>query len=465
MRKSSAVSRTVIAAIIIIVIVVAGVGGYYYYESISAPKLSGSITVVAMAGYNDAALKAIAADFMAQHPGVQINVVGIPYGSIVSDALTAFKANQSIYDVISLGSVGFLGQLGPYLLNLTPYMKSSQYFPSTWNSSDVISALLSLYSYKGAQVGLPEAGGAMLFYYRPSLFNNATNQKLFQQQYGYPLPNPANTTLTLQQLVDVAQFFNGQHGSKYGIVLMSGSGDDDAIQTFEALMASARVSASNTMGPVTAQYGVLFTSTGKPIFNTSVAENVMSYYLKLVSASEDPLSSSYETVPGFFAKGDSAMMIYWNPPALYLNNPNRSAIVGDWAVSPYFPGGHSILGGTGLGVYKYSKNVKLAVAFIEFATSPQEAIKFVQLDSLMPFRYSIFRQTIQSKPAYAEALSAIASTMSESVPGTANVPYWGQISAAFRGELPSMYYGKITVTQGMTYIEQAAYQAMSQYSA
>ena len=436
--------------------------GAKVYTGVSPPPpLSGTINVVAMAGYNDAALKQIASDFMASHPGTKVNVVLIPYGSVVTDALTAFRSNQSIYDVISLGSVGFLGQLGPYLLNIAPYMSSPSWFPASWNSSDMISSLFALYSYNGQQVGLPEAGGAMLFYYRPSYFNNVTNQQLFFAQYGYPLPNPANTTLTLQQLVDVANFFNGQHGAKYGIVLMTGSGDDDAIQTFEGLMAGARVNATSTMGPVTSVYGDLFTSTGQPIFNTTAAQTVMSDYLKLAAASEDPMTSSYETVPGYFAHGDAPMMIYWNHPALYLNNPNRSTIVGDWAVAPTMPSGHSILGGTGLGIYKYTQNLPLAVEFVEFATSPSEAWKFAQLDSLMPFRYSVFNQLIQAKPAYAQTLHAISSTMATSVPGTANVPYWGQVSAAFRGELPSMYNKQESISVGMNHIETATIQAAS----
>ncbi|MEM4092851.1 MAG: extracellular solute-binding protein [Conexivisphaerales archaeon] len=447
-QAASAITRASVSA-----------GATAYVGVSPPPPLSGTINVVAMAGYNDAALKQIANDFMAQHPGTKINIDEIPYGSVVSDALTAFQANQSIYDVISLGSVGFLGQLGPYLLNIGPYMASASWFPSSWNSSDMITSLLSLYSYGGVQVGLPEAGGAMLFYYRPSYFNNATNQQLFQQEYGYALPNPVNTTLTLQQLVNVADFFNGQHGAKYGIVLMTGSGDDDAIQTYEGLIASARVSATSSMGQVNSVYGDLFTSNGVPIFNTTIGQTVMSDYLKLAAASEDPMASAYETVPGYFAAGDAPMMIYWNPPALYLNNPNRSAIVGDWAVAPTMPGGVSILGGTGLGIYKNTQNLPLAVAFIEFATSPSEASKFVQLDSLTPFRYSVFNQQVKANPSYAEALSAIASTMSTSIPGTANVAYWGQVSAAFRGELPIMYSGQESISTGMTHIEIATYQA------
>ncbi|MDG7035576.1 MAG: extracellular solute-binding protein [Nitrososphaerota archaeon] len=472
-KDIKSITKAVSAIIVIVVIVIAGAGGYYYYSTTikkptpSSPptQLSGSITVLAQSGYNDAALKQIAANFMASHPNTTVTIDDVPYSSEVTTVLTAEKANQSIYDIITTSSTGFIGPLGPYLLDLSPYLQNSTYFPPSWNASDVIQSLYQLYTENGEILAIPMTASTFLLYYRPSYFTNATNQQEFRAQYGYPLPNPGNTTLTLQQLVDVATFFNGAHGSQHGIVLMSDSGDDDMIQTYVALLDSARFQASSSMGPVTTPYGAIFTSTGQPIINTTVGENVLRAYLQLVNVSDEPLVASFETAPNLFASGGAAMMIYQNIPALYLSNPNRSNITNDWAVAPSFPGGYSNLGGEGFSIMKNTKNLPLALAFLEYMTSPNESVYFTTIDSLMPFRYSGFASFEASNPTYQVALQAIASNLASSVAGYSNAPYWTQIATNFAGQVPYIYnsghFNNESIVNGANTIEQDIYNAMS----
>src|SRR5271157_6140509 len=285
------IAKTTLAVLIIVIVILAGAGGYYYYTTTTSTTstttvLSGHITVAAESGYNDAAIGKIASDFMAAHPGTTVTVTTLSFDNALTSYETAFSANTSTYDVLFFPNVGYIGSIQQYLLDLNPYVNNPAYFPASWNMSDILPSMIAPFQIGGHLYAIPNTGDVMLFFYRPSFFNNATNQGEFQTQYGYALPNPATTTLTLQQTVDVANFFNGQHGSKYGMEFMTGPGDDDMIQTFLTLLGGARTTASSisTYGAVSAPYGDMFSSSGGILSNTTMFQGVLSDFVQLIHA-------------------------------------------------------------------------------------------------------------------------------------------------------------------------------------
>jgi len=470
-----------LAVVVVVIILLAAGGAYYYYSTLpttpsttsmtssmmtsapmvstSSPTLSGSITVAAEAGYSDSALKQIAKDFMAQYPGTTVNVVLVAYDTALTDYTTAFSANQSVYDVMIVPNVGYLGPLSQYLLNFEPYLSNTAYFPASYNYSDIIPSLLSPFTIQGNLYGLPYSSDTMLFFYRPSYFNSVTNQQAFQAQYGYALPNPANTTFTVQQLVDVANFFNGKHGAKYGIIEMTGPGDDDMLDSIIQLYSGVRTANSATYGPVAAPYGALFTANGQILTNTTSFQTTMAAFVQLIKASENPLTASFESVTGTFASGDAPMFIYWSTPVFVLGNSTSSSIVNDWAVAPTMPGGVSNNGGEALSIFKYTRNLPLALAFAAFATNPTESINYMKLNSLLPARYSGFSYATQYLGLSQQIVKIFLSNLASSVQGVSNVPYWPQISTYIRGEVPSIYSGSVTVAQGCSVITSESVQA------
>ena len=448
-KKYGAISRTAIAAIVIVIVVVAAFGSYEYYlttlpKKPAAPTLSGSITVVAQAGENDAALAQIAKNFEELHPGVTINIVSISFGNALTDYLTAFSENQDAYDIIYFPNIGWLGKLQPYLLNLTPYINNPEYFPPSYNWSDIMPSMLDQFKFGNTLYAIPYLGDVMMFYYIPSYFNNVTNQELFKQEYGYNLPNPGNTTITLQQLVDIANFFNGKHGAKYGIVMMNDAVADDMTETFTALFAAPRVSMDSVYGPVTPPYDELFTSNGEFLSNTTIFRQTLNYFAALENDSANEFNSGFLTTPETFATGVAPMMLYWTPAMLSLQN---SSIKGQWAIAKAFPGGVSNLGGVAFGIYKYTKNLPLALAFLAFATSPNQSVYYMTLDDLLPCRYSMFTYAIQHGIFPASDLKAMESYMSNAVMGEPNIPNWPPVLAYLQGEIPLIAYGKITPAQ------------------
>lgn len=453
------IAKTSLAVLVIVIIVIAGAGVYFLATSSSPSStttgLSGHITVAAESGYNDAALKKIADDFMAAHPGTTVTVVTLSFDTALQSYQTAFSQNQSSYDVLFFPNVGYIGSIQQYLLDLNPYVNNPQYFPTSWNYSDILPTMIAPFQIGGHLYAIPNTGDAMLFFYRPSFFNSTANQSAFQAQYGYSLPDPGTQTLTLKQTVDVANFFNGAHGSKYGIEFMTGPGDDDMIQTFLTLLGGARTASNATAlyGPVTSPYGNMFTSDGKILSNTPMFQSVLSDFVQLIKTSEDPLTATFTTVPGTFEAGDAPMMLYWSYPILFLGS-NTSAVAGDWAVAPTTPGGVSETGGVGLGVFKYTQNLPLSLAFLEFATSPSESVYYTTINSLAPFRYSGFTYALQNNLLPASIVDQLLSNLQNSVQGPGNIAYWPQVSTYFRGEVPNIVSGSETVAQGAAKITQ-----------
>ncbi len=454
-KRLKSISKMTNAAIIIIIIVIIAVaGGYEYYVTTLpkkpvAPVLTGSITVVAQAGENDAALEQIAKNFEAQHPGVTINIVSISFGNALTDYLTAFSENQDAYDIIYFPNIGWLGKLEPYLLNLTPYTNNPEYFPSSYNWSDILPSMLNQFKFGNTLYAIPYLGDVMMFYYIPSYFTNTTNQMLFKQEYGYNLPNPGNQTITLQQLVDIANFFNGQHGAKYGIVMMNDAVADDMTETLTALFAAPRVSMDSVYGQVTPPYGELFTSNGQLLTNTTIFVQTLNDFAALENDSANEFNSGFLTTPETFATGVAPMMLYWTPAMLSLQ---KSPIAGQWAIAKTFVGGVSNLGGVAFGVYKYTKNLPLALAFLEYATSENASVYYMTMDDLLPFRYSMFAYGIQHGIFPASDLTAMENYLSNAVQGEPNLPNWPPLLSYLQGEIPLIASGKITAAQAASSI-------------
>jgi len=453
------IAKTTLAVLIIVIVIIAGAGGYYYYTtttgSTTTTGLSGHITVAAESGYNDAALKKIAADFMAANPGTTVNVVTLSFDTALQSYETAMSANLSTYDVLYFPNVGYLGSIQQYMLNLNPYINNQAYFPTSYNYSDILPSMVAPFKINGNLYALPNTGDAMLFFYRPSFFNSTVNQAAFLTQYGYALPNPGKATLTIQQTVDVANFFNGQHGAKYGIEFMTGPGDDDMIQTFLTLLGGPRVANQSLYGAVSAPYGDMFTSDGKIISNTPTFKTALSQFVQLIKASEDPLTATFTTVPGTFQAGDSPMMLYWSYPILFLGNATQGPLVAhDWAVAPTTPGGISETGGVGLGIFKHTQNLPLSLAFLEYSTTSSESVIYTSVDSLVPFRYSDFKIAIQQHLFSTSLVNELLSNLQNSVQGPGNIAYWPQVSTYFRGEVPNMVSGSETIAQGAAKITQ-----------
>jgi spermidine/putrescine-binding protein len=187
--------------------------------------------------------------------------------------------------------------------------------------------------------------------------------------------------------------------------------------------------------------------------NTSLFINGLSSYDKILSASEQPLVANFGSIVSYFGDGDAPMMVQYTYPMFFLNT---TSIGTDWAVAPTFPGGHSIFGGQCWSIFKYTKNLPLALAFTEFATSQSESVKYMTLDGLFPFRYSQFPYASAYLHISPGLINTVLNLMSTSIQGDNNVPYGPLIGRTFAGEMALVYYGTATPAQAASVITSTA---------
>lgn len=467
MRKNErGISRAFTAIIVIVIIVIAGIGIYFAYTTTITPTTSsttssttstttsGSITLAVEPGYDDAALEQVAKNYEASHPGTTINIADVGYDAVDSDYVTAFSAHQDIYDVVYFSNAGELAPFDQWLVPLQTYLNNTTYFPSTYNFSDLIPSTYAAYKINGNLLGLPIQADAMLMFYQPSYFTNATNQQEFMAEFGYALPNPGTTTLNATELVDVANFFTNAHGSKYGILFNADPDDDDMLQTFSQLVVGTRLADVSTFGPVNPTYGVLYSSTGQLLMNSSAYVPLLSNMAQLVKDTEAPFTGTFGDAVSYFQKnGTSPILISFSYPMGYLNDTNGAYGTG-WAIAPTEVGGAAVLGGIGLGIYNGTKNLPLALSFVAYATSSQQDLNYWNLDSLAPPRYSDI--TLVEQTGFPSAiLNTFYKNLATAVQIEANEPYEPYLGASFVATMPYLVSGSITASTAANEIETA----------
>ena len=480
-RPKKGITTAVLAVIIIVVIVIAAIGIYYATTTTTtsttttttttsttfttttttnttSSATSGSITIAVEPGYDDAALKQVAANYEASHPGTTINIADVAYPAVDTDYVTAFSAHQDIYDVVYFSNAGQLAPFDQWLVPLQSYMTNTAYFPSTYNFSDIIPTTYAAYNISGNLLGLPIQADAMLMFYQPSYFTNSTNQQQFMSEYGYPLPNPGASTINATQLVNIANFFTGAHGSKYGILFNADPDDDDMLQTFSQLVAGTRLSDTSLYGPVNPTYGVLYSSTGQLLMNSSAYIPLLSDMAQLVKDTEAPFSGTFgDSVNYFQVNGTSPILISFSYPMGYLNDTNGAYGTG-WAIAPKEIGGTAVLGGIGLGIYNGTKNLPLALSFVAYATSSQEDLNYWKLDSLAPPRYSDIA-TVEQSGFPSAILNTFYSNLATAVQIEANEPYEPTLGSSFVATMPYLVSGSVSASTAAALIETSAVNA------
>jgi len=462
--RKTGITQAILAVIVIVIIVIAGVGVYFAYVSTTGKTtttssgVSGSITVAVEPGYSDAALAQVAKDYEASHPGTTINFADVAYPAVDTDYVTAFSAHQDVYDVVYFSNAGQLAPFDQWLVPLQNYVTNTTYFPSNYNMSDIIPTTYAAYTINGNLLGLPIQADAMLMFYQPSYFTNSTNQQEFMSQYGYPLPNPGTTTLNATELVNIANFFTGAHGSKYGVLFNADPDDDDMLQTFSQLVVGTRLADTSAFGAVNPTYGVLYSSSGQLLINSSAYVSLLSSMAQLVKDTEAPFSGTFGDSVNYFQKpGTSPILISFSYPMGYLNDTN-GAYGSGWAIAPTEVGGAAVLGGIGLGVYNGTKNLPLALSFIAYATGAQEDVNYWKLDSLAPPRYSDIT-TIEQSGFPSAILNTFYSNLANAVQIEANEPYEPTLGSSFVATMPYLVSGAITASTAAALIETSAVNA------
>lgn len=242
------------------------------------------------------------------------------------------------------------------LLNLQPYIAQNppDGFPTGWSRS-----LLGMQEFGEAVAGLPFHDGPECLIYRRDLFEDSTEIKNYQAQYGKPLTVPE----TWEDFKNTARFFHRPEQNLYGTVF---AGLPDGHNTvFDFCL------------QLWTRGGELTDANGQVNINTYTAAEGLTYYRDILRDQQavHPYTMCYESVQSgmAFARGEAAMMVNWFGFASMCEVIDESLVKGkvDIAPVPHTPGHQP----ASLNVYwlytigSGSKHKQVAYDFIRFAIS------------------------------------------------------------------------------------------------
>lgn len=178
--------------------------------------------------------------YASQHPGVAIKVDAVPLNDWHDYNFNQFKAHRTNF-VAAVMDSQWLGEAvsGGHVLELSSWLKQNlrvtDFYPYLFAAYSQYPQRLPgetgvLNLNHGHFYGIPWEADAMGFAYRKDWFSDPANQKAFMARYHHPLAVPQS----MDQIVEIADFFTNPAKGRYGIAVHEQPGYDAASETFNS---------------------------------------------------------------------------------------------------------------------------------------------------------------------------------------------------------------------------------------
>jgi trehalose/maltose transport system substrate-binding protein len=315
--------------------------------------------------------KAAAARFT-QDTGIEVNVIAGPQSS--TDRYSAyqrfFQGQSADVDVMMIDVI-WPGALAPHLVDLNPTLstEAKQHYPSIIENNTV----------DGKLVAMPWFADFGLLYYRTDLL----------QKYG--VSGPPKTWDELEK--QAQQIMDGEKASNptfTGFVFQGNA--------YEGLTCDALEWLASSGG------GTIVDANNSATVNNPQAVAILNKVRGWVGTISPRGVTGYqeEDARNTFQAGNAAFMRNW-PYAYALSNKDDSPVKGKFDVVPLpaEPGNKPVgaVGGSQLGVSKYSKHQEAGVEFVRYLTSPEVQTWRATVGSFVP--------TIPSVAEHADVLKVM----------------------------------------------------------
>jgi multiple sugar transport system substrate-binding protein len=324
--------------------------------------------------------------------GVRVRADLVPYGPQWHDKIAAeFAARGSGFDLAMFDSQSmseFASSNHVVLLN--DYLAKSDKI----KTSDFSEAALRQYGEypegSGNIFALPVNQDAMGLVYRKDLFENPAEKAAFKEKYGYDLAVPD----TYDQLRDISEFFTRPEQNLYGLASY-GSRDYDAVTSpFDGVLWSF---GGELWDPETKK--------AEGVINSDIAVEALTFYRDLFEYMPPGASGwFYDEVNNAVHTGIVAMAINWYyfffvhaDPAInpHADNMGYAMLPGQIGQDGQFRRFASV-GGQGLSISSYSKNVDEAWKFLEWFMTTDIQWKWVEIGA------QTGRMDVLTSPRYTE---------------------------------------------------------------
>lgn len=363
-----------------------------------------------------------------EETGIAVNVIQEPWGSFGDVFFAEMAAQGTSYDMV-IGDSQWLGQSttqGHYV-DLTEFMNSEGLTES------VTDATLTYYGEyppgSGTYWAYPTEGDANGWAYRKDLFEDPAEMEAFEAAYGYPLDVPT----TMDQLMDIAEFFTRPDEGLYGSAIYTQADYDGLTMGFQNMLFSFGGDWSDEN----------FNPDG--VINSPESVAALEFYRELYECCQPPGMSNafFAEVNDAFISGQAAMGMNYFAFFPALANPEVNPYAEDtgYFVNPEGPNGDHFasLGGQGISIISYidPERQEAAKDFIRWFGQDEVQAEWGQLGG-----YSANKNVLASEEflEVAPFNAAFAETMGI-VKDFYNIPVYGELLRVAQDELGAYVVG------------------------
>ncbi|NBD27402.1 sugar ABC transporter substrate-binding protein [Paenibacillus glycinis] len=292
-------------------------------------------------------LPKFADEFTKENPNIKVNVQALPWDQGHDKLLTAVASKKGP-DVVQMGSswvaefadAGVLADLSPYVTQY-PELNPDNFYPGA----------VAAGKYNDKYVSSPWYVETRVLFYRTDMLKSVGFDKA-----------PA----TWDELSDAAQKLTKAGGSgKYGMSI------DPKEQSLGFMF--ARQNGANW-----------FTADNQPNFNDPKFVEAVSYVNSFYQNGSAPKDLGLDIVPAF--KEGILPMFISGPWMIKLIQDQAPEINGKWALAvlPKKENNMSVLGGSNLSIFEYSKNKDAAAKFVAYMSKAETQLKWMDSTSSLP---------------------------------------------------------------------------------
>jgi len=371
--------------------------------------------------------KAAADRFMADNPGVTVEVVDTP--DFVEDRLGTylqlFEAQSPEGDVFQIDVI-WPGDLAEHFVDLNQYGAADV-------AGEHFDAIIENNTVDGKLIGIPWFTDAGLLYYRTDLLDKYSLQ-------------PPTTWDELEAAAQTIQDGERAEGNQdfWGYVWQGNAYEGLTCDALEWIK-------SNGGGTIISPDGVITINNEKAI---AIVDQAASW---VGTISPDGVTAfGEEDARNMFQAGNAAFMRNW-PYAYSLGNADDSVIKGMFDVSPLPAGdsgsGAATLGGWQLAVSKYSEHPEEAAKLaLYLASYDEQKIRAIE-GSFNPTIKSLYQDAdvLAAAPFFGSLYDVFTSAVAR--PSTATAPQYADVSALFFNAVHSVLTGESNATDSFAELE------------
>lgn len=345
-------------------------------------RLGGTEITAAFASHpSTEAFQAMTAEFE-ELTGIKVNWDVMEETYLKNKQLMDYTGNSRLYDVLMVDGF-WISEYAPkkVIAPLKPFIEAD-ITPDWFDYEDIMPAYRNgIGTYEGEAYGIPTAGETRFVGYRKDLFD----------KYGKTPPE------TLDELLELARFFNGKEPDLYGIAMRAQRGIH---------FASGWLTVTYNFGD-----GFLNQTTWEPLMTSPGTVQSLEYFVELMKcAPPDVATYTHEEAVSAFMSGRAAMWFDATALVSWILDPSKSKVHDKVAfvAPPTGPAGDAgVFAGWNMAIASGSQKQDAAWAFITFMTSKVKAKEYV-LNGGVPTRTSVYQdaELIAADPSYPVQLAS-----------------------------------------------------------